>query len=174
MCCPPPPDFCHFHWSLFFWSFCRRYVEGEAVQTPYGDGIFTEIVEDSLHIVSFRVQLFEDGTYRRCFVHQLYPIAKLTGIHDDVAMDEAVFDQPDQGHEIAMDVPADIFDTEMVFQDEPEVVDRLPDIPPPQVQPRTKRFATLESHDDLESLADQRNAKGTKSNTRWAVKIFKG
>ena len=129
---------------------------------------------DSLHIVSFVVQLFEDGSYRTCFVHQLYPIAKLTGIYDEVFTEDIVCDETHQGQEIANDVPADMFDCEMVVDEQPEIVDRLPDIPPPQVQPKKKRFATLDSRVDLESRADERNAKGTKSNTRWAVKIFKG
>ncbi len=39
---------------------------------------------------------------------------------------------------------------------------------------KKKRFATVESRLDVENLADERMAKLTKSNTKWAVKIFKG
>ena len=106
-------------------------MDGEAFQTPYGDGIITEIRQDSLHIVTFRVQLLEDGSYRTCYVHQLFPIAKLTGIHDDCIMEDIVINEPQQRQDISLDVPSDIFDSEMVFEDEPEVVDRLPDIPHP-------------------------------------------
>ena len=173
-CAAPPPLLFQILSDQCFFFLCRRYVEGEAVQTPYGDGIITEIVQDSLHIVTFIVQLFEDGSYRKCFVHQLYPIAKITGIHDDNLTDEMVFHQPPEVQPMDFEVPNEVFDGEMVFEVQPEDVDRLPDILPPTVQPRKKRFATLESRGDLESLADERNARGTKSNTRWAVKIFKG
>ncbi len=53
-----------------------------------------------------------------------------------------------------------------------EVSEELPEIP--AVAPKKRRFARVESHEDVVKLAQERNCSSTQAQTRWAVKVFTG
>ncbi len=122
---------------------------------PYGDAVVHVISDTIFGFPDYILKLLETGEYKTCHKHELRPIEGLDDMCDEAFVSD-VFDMDMRDMEFEMDCEEDSFQ-------------QLPTISPPK-----KRFAKLESHIDLENLADQRNSKNTNNQTRWAVKIFKG
>ena len=172
-----------------FQLFCRPLQEGDLVQTPYGDGLVTNIAETVFGIPDYIVQLFESGEYKICKRHEALQLDAIFDLEDTGAFDSIGIEWSDEDDDDRFELCDEI----------PELIDHLScsgPLPPgnseeavhhaqevPAASDRAaassasaskKRFATMDSRIDLENLADERTAKYTANNTRWAVKIFKG
>ena len=120
-----------------------------------------------MHIISDTVFGFPDyimcmvdtGDFKTMHKHEIYPLEGLGDAFDD--NDDAFASDPHLYYTQT--------EFELELNDPEDGFSELPTIEPPK-----KRFAVLESRIDLENMADERNAPQTKSQTRWAVKIFKG
>ena len=169
------------------------------VQSPYGDAIVVKEESTGQGFNRFHIQLMDSGAIKTAWRHQLFQLDLVEKITQefDARVDESVENEPDD----FVDYPPDIDEPHDI--DEPDNIDdpfgiedlldydeiqdisdseTLSEQPPiitveqsasrdPQSKPR---FAKPDSAMDIQRLADERTARLTQYQTRWAVKVFRG
>ena len=183
--------------TIFFLFYFFRWVEeGDVVQSPYGDALIKSVQDSGIGVNKYLIEVFDTGKVHSVFHHQLFPIEVL----DDFTK-ELVFDDPfdevsdDDGdnddiefwlNEISCDdygdtENSDTFTSTDIPRENPgpsTSFDTLPSEPlaacgESETQGK-KRFVQPDTLTEVQRLADERKARETEYQTRWAVKIFRG
>ena len=143
---------CH---NLFFHDFCCRVIGiGDLVETPYGQGVVIDCVRAQEGFREFLISIFDNQQIVKLNRLALNKIGMMDEFDDEI-------DMPD--------LDALINETEP----EPMEIEGVAAAPLAQGAPKG-RFAKIKNQEDVDDLAEECNAKLTKSQMRWAVRIFRG
>ena len=126
---------------------CRSIEVGDICTSPHGDCAVFEITRHALGWKMYKIRVLESG---KVFEVNRLQIWKITDV-DEMSGD---FEQ-----DLPPDPPPLEFDDPLVD---------------PSDIPQKKRFVAPQDEAEIDDLAEQRLAKETQTQTRWAVKVFKG
>ncbi len=141
--------------TLFSHYFCCRVIGiGDLVETPYGQGVVIDCVRAQEGFREFVISIFDNQQIVKLNRLALHKIGTMDEFEDEIEMP---------------DLDALINETDP----EPMDIEGAAAAPLAQGAPKS-RFATIDNPEDVDDLAEERNAKLTKSQTRWAVQIFRG
>ncbi len=124
------------------------------METMYGQGVVVDCVRTIFGYREFVVTIFDTQQIVRLNRLAITKVASMEEFDNEIEM-------PNLEPMLAA-LDEDNIDVEPLF---PE---------PMEHQPAAERFATIDNDNDVDDLAEERTAKLTKSQTRWAVRIFRG
>ena len=124
------------------------------METMYGQGVVVDCVRTIFGYREFVVTIFDNQQVVRLNCLAITKIARMEEFDKEIEMPNlepmlAAWDQEE-------------IDVDQLF---PEPMDQ---------QPSEGRFATINNENDVDDLAEEHTVKLTKSQTRWAVRIFQG
>ncbi len=166
---------------IFFVPLFRQIYQGDYVATPYGQAVVKQIILIHNRYNDYLVQVIDSGELKHLYAHQIRrldpfevfgPDFLMDGVEEamEAAEDVQVVHVMEDGHPAAP-VPPQAAAPEAASALEPEVV--VAKFQALTVS-KPKRFAKPKNRQDIEALADERQSKQTKQQTRWAVKMFRG